>query len=97
MAGEATLNVRFPGEARETKRRGDEVLARAGISASQAVRSLYRYLDESQDVPAWMASQAPDRYEQRRAAMRSLVGVIDVPEDFDARDVRAVRLARVEL
>ena len=97
MAGEATLNVRFPGEAREVKHRGDAVLARAGVSASQAVRSLYRYLDESQELPSWMAPAAPDRYEQRRAAMRSLVGAISVPDDFDARDIKAERCARIEL
>lgn len=97
MATEATINVRFPGEAKEAKRRGDAVLAREGISASHAVRSLYRHLDETQTVPAWMRPQENDVYEQRRTLMRSLAGVVSVPGDFDARNIKAERLARVEL
>ena len=39
-AMDATLNVRFPGKLKDLKRRGDAVLAREGISTSEAVRGL---------------------------------------------------------
>ena len=95
MGNESTLNVRFPGELRELKKRGDMVLAREGISTSQAVRQLYKHLDETQRVPEWMHSNQ-DIYEQRRQKIHSLVGVVDIDPDFDARTIKDERLSRLE-
>lgn len=95
MAAEVTLNVRFPGEMRELKARGDAVLARAGISTSQAIRRLYRYLDETQAVPTWLADEE-DTFEKRRAAMREFVGIAPLEADATVESLKAERLSRRE-
>lgn len=93
---DATLNVRFPGKLKDLKRRGDAVLAREGISTSEAVRGLYRHLDATQKAPAWLKAPSEDVYERRRAAMRSIAGTVDVPADFDARMIKEERLSRLD-
>ena len=97
MPTEATLNVRFPNELGDRKRRGDAVLAKAGISTSQAIRGLYRHLDETQSIPSWLQT-ADDVYEKRRKAMRKLVGIAPIEDELD--DVRTTlkeeRLSRLE-
>lgn len=95
MTSDATLNVRFPGELREVKKRGDAVLARAHISTSQAVRGLYRHLDETQQVPEWLTSEK-DVYEKRRAAMRALVGTAPLGTNESVRTLKEERLSRLE-
>ena len=90
MAATATLNVRLPDD---LKRRGGQVLARHGISVSDAVRSLYEYLERHQGVPDFMDDGAAGTiYERRRELARSLVGVVDLPPGFDARRARQERL-----
>ena len=94
MAAEATLNVRLP---RDLKERGDSVFAREGISVSRAVRSLYRQVDELQDIPAWLReAECEDAYEAKRRGMRRLVGIVSLSDDFDVKDIKAERLARFE-
>lgn len=94
MAANATLNVRID---KSLKARGDAVLAREGTSVSSAVRELYRYLDQFQELPFWMrAEEEKDVCEQRREGIRSLVGIVSVPDDFDSNKLRADRLSRYE-
>lgn len=47
----AQLNVRM--DAR-TKREGDAVLARLGVSATEVIRALWGYLAEAQALPSFM-------------------------------------------
>lgn len=94
MAANATLNVRIE---KSLKARGDAVLAREGASVSSAVRELYRYLDQFQELPLWMRDEEEkDVYERRREGIRSLVGIVSVPEDFDSNKLKADRLSRYE-
>lgn len=94
MAIDATLNARID---RDLKRRGDVVLAREGVSVSEAVRRLYQYVDQWQALPSWMLNDSgADVYEQRRESIRSLVGIVCLPEDFDVKDLKRERLARQE-
>lgn len=95
MGNEVTLNVRFPGEMRDLKARGDAVLARAGVSTSQAIRRLYQHLDETQTVPSWLAKDE-DIFEQRRIAMREFVGIAPLEKDTTPEDLKAERLSRLE-
>lgn len=46
---QAQLNIRLD---EELKRRGDAVLAREGLAAAQAIRSLWSYMAENQRTPA---------------------------------------------
>lgn len=94
VAANATLNVRID---KSLKARGDAVLAREGASVSGAVRELYRYLDQFQELPFWMRDEEEkDVYEQRREGIRSLVGIVSVPDDFDSNKLRVDRLSRHE-
>ncbi len=94
MPAEAMLNVRLP---RDLKERGDKVLSREGISVSHAIRSFYRQVDELQDIPPWLRQgEGEDIYEARRRGIRRLVGIIDLPDDFDMDDLKAERLSRIE-
>ena len=91
MATTATLNVRLP---EELKKYGGQVLDRNGISVSDAVRSLFEYLQDNQCLPAFLEkSDEESIYERRRKLARSLVGIVSVPEGFDAREAREERLA----
>lgn len=90
----ATLNVRMP---EELKRSGDRVLEREGVSVSDAVRGLYRYLEDEQKVPEWLiegTESKDDVFERRRRTLRQLVGIVDLPLDFDLDAVRHERLMR---
>lgn len=84
MAVAGTINARLP---EDLKRRGGQVLAREGVSTTQAVRCLYEYLEREQRVPEWMRGDAGacDEVSKRREKLRSLVGVVDVPRGVDAR------------
>lgn len=96
VAANTTLNVRIE---KSLKARGDAVLAREGASVSGAVRELYRYLDQFQELPLWMRDEEEEKdvYERRREGIRSLVGIVSVPEDFDSSKLKADRLSRYEL
>lgn len=94
MAANATLNVRID---RDLKAHGDVVLAREGVSLSGAVRKLYQYLEQCQELPSWMAEgKEKDIYEQRREGIRSLVGIVSVSDDFDLSELKTERLSRCE-
>lgn len=88
-----TLNVRLP---EDLKRHGGEVLARSGVSVSQAVRCLFEHLEQTQEVPSWMEVEPrEDAVAARRQLLRSLAGSADLPEGYDARqDYREHLLAR---
>lgn len=93
MTASATLNVRIN---KDLKARGDAVLLREGASVSDAVRELYRYLEQSQELPPWMRNDEKDVYERRREGIRSLVGVASIPDNFDLDVLKQERLSRYE-
>lgn len=93
MENEVILNVRFPDEMRDLKARGDAVLARAGISPSQAILRLYQYLDETQTVPSCLTEEK-DIFGQRRKAMREFVGIAPLEENGTFETLKAERLSR---
>lgn len=82
MAATATLNIRLP---EDLKRHGGQVLDRAGVSTSDAVRGLYEYMDREQKVPDFIQPVAQDTVAAKRQALRALAGAVKLPEGFDAR------------
>jgi antitoxin component of RelBE/YafQ-DinJ toxin-antitoxin module len=50
----AQLNARIDAQ---VKRGGDETLARCGVSATEAIRALWSYLDRVGELPAFMQEQ----------------------------------------
>ncbi len=95
MGANAMLNVRLD---RGLKAEGDGVLARAGITASDAIRRLYRFMKEHQEVPAFCLSEdKASSAEVKRAAMRELIGIAPLKQGESARSIKAERLSRVNL
>lgn len=89
MASSAVLNIRLP---EDLKRHGNQVLERNGISTSEAVRKLYEYLESEQDIPEFMNDCANARqYDNRRRALRTVVGSLQVPDGFNLDDLRQER------
>lgn len=87
------LNVRLD---KGLKLEGDRVMAKQGVSATQAIRGLYRFMEENQDVPdfckAGSDSSGPD---ERRRAMRRLVGIAKLKPGEDLNTLRNERLSRL--
>ena len=89
----ATINVRLP---QSIKTDGEAVLAREGVSISQAVRNLYIYLGKQQKIPECIrgigASAPEDKIANKRNVLRTLVGVL--PSDISLEQARDERLAK---
>lgn len=93
MAQEATINARLD---EALKRNGSAVLEQNGISPTQLIRSLYRYLEREQRIPECLDVQAEDaraKAEHRREVARSIAGTIALPDGFDFKAARAERIA----
>ena len=92
MEAAATINVRMP----ETlKRSGGKVLERDRVSPSELVRSVYRYMEKHQEIPACLELADDHRrstQDKRRALLREIAGTISLPADFDAKTARAERI-----
>lgn len=74
MVANATLNVRLP---EALKARGAAVLDREGLSVSDAVRSLYEYMDKEQRFPKVLRAQSSDdAFQHRRELMQSMIGTL---------------------
>ncbi len=94
MAATAMLNVRMD---RSLKIEGDSVLARAGTNASDAIRSLYRHMEDSQMVPeCCVGGSRALSTEEKRAAMRDLVGIAPLKSGETVESLRAERLADIQ-
>ena len=95
MGAQAMLNVRMD---KCLKLEGDSVLARSGTSATEAIRSLYRFMEQTQEVPSCcLEAQAPPSAERKRQTMRQLVGIAPLRPDEDAMTIKNERLSRIEL
>ena len=57
---------------RALKMQGDAVLERLGISPSQAIRSLWSYLANHDDIPEYMKAQRQAAEDKKRAEIRAL-------------------------
>ena len=94
MGAQVMLNVRMD---KGLKAEGDSVLAHAGISATEAIRSLYRFMETNQKVPpCCLDSHEATPRDARRAMMRELVGVASLQPDEDVDSIRISRLSRME-
>lgn len=92
MDHEATINVRL---SVSLKRSGTAVLERNGVSPTQLVRSVYRYLDREQRIPECLdinPDAAQKRRDARRAVARSVAGSIHLQGDLDTKTLRADRI-----
>lgn len=90
MAASATLNVRLP---ESLKAHGAAVLEREGLTVSDAVRSLYEYMEREQTFPEALRSQpADDPFTRRREIARSMIGIL--PADLTIEEAREARFAR---
>ena len=88
----AMLNVRLD---KGLKAEGERVLARQGVTATEAVRGLYRLLSQTDEVPDFCkAENAKLTPEERRQRMRQLVGVAPLAPGEDLRSLRDERLSR---
>ena len=93
MESTATINARLP---ESLKQSGSKVLERNGVSPTDLVRSVYRYMDRFQEVPTCLdvAPQSEESmYQQRRSLLRRFDGF--VVDDYDPR-CKADRAFRIE-
>ena len=89
---DATLNIRLD---QALKQHGSEVLQREGVTVTQAVRALYKYMEANQKLPDILfpeAEQAQSVANKRRDLMRSMVGIL--PADASLAQAKEARLAR---
>ncbi|MEA5018883.1 MAG: type II toxin-antitoxin system RelB/DinJ family antitoxin [Gordonibacter sp.] len=92
MSAMATLNVRLP---EDLKERGMQVLSREGVSVSKVVRDLFCQLEETQEIPTFLRDSLLSEQEEihrKRELLRSMVGIVSVPPDFDYREERRKHL-----
>lgn len=89
MTANATLNVRLP---ESLKAHGGAVLEREGLSVSDAVRSLYEYMEREQTFPDVLRTQpVEDIFAKHRAIARSMIGIL--PHDITIEEAREARFA----
>lgn len=90
----AMLNVRLE---KSLKREGDRVLSSQGVSATEAVRGLYRFLEQSREVPDFCRDESKViTAEQRRKTLRQLVGIAHLNSGEDITSLKKERLSRFE-
>ena len=93
MGAQAMLNVRMD---KGLKAEGDSVLAHAGTSATEAIRSLYRFMEEHQEVPTCcLANADATSRDARRTMMRELIGIAPLRPGEDADSIKEERLSRL--
>lgn len=87
----ATLNVRLP---KELKEHGMQVLEREGVSVSELVRDIFKYLEQNQQLPDCIDGVQEKKRptaEERRQTLNSIAGIL--PGDIDADKMRLERLS----
>lgn len=93
MAATATLNVRL---SESLKNHGTQVLDRAGVSTTQAVRSLFEYMEREQSLPDYMRAAPCAGIDERRGALRDFAGcAAGTASEEGVAGVKAARLARL--
>lgn len=90
----AMLNVRLD---KSLKAEGDRVLAKQGVSATEAIRGLYRFIEQNDEVPDFCRSESGKLTpEARRQKMRQLVGIAKLAPGEDLETLKNERLSKVE-
>ena len=87
----AQLNVRLPAE---VKRSGDATLARCGVSATDVVRALWRYLGEHEELPSFMRDQAAPVRKVSATSVAAPSKVLAKDDNAHSGQGLALRLAR---
>ncbi len=89
------LNIRLD---KSLKEAGERVLAQYGVSATEAVRGLYRHLQQTKEVPDFcLAPNAQPSPEERRRKMRHVIGIAKLAPGKDVNSLKRERLSRIEL
>lgn len=89
------LSVRLD---RDLKAVGERVLARHGISATEAVRGLYRYIGQNDTIPDFCrAESAKLSSDSRRERMRQIVGIAPLSSGEDLETLKRERLSKLNL
>ena len=92
----ATLNVRLNASLKE---RGDKVLRDNGISASAAIRELWREMASTNSLPSFLdnATDEPEAKKAKVQALEQLVGVAQgALSNLSDEELDAVGMARYE-
>lgn len=90
----AMLNVRLD---KNLKAEGDRVLAKQGVSATEAIRGLYRFIEQNDEVPDFCRAESGKLSpEARRQKMRQLVGIAKLAPGEDLKTLKRERLSKVE-
>lgn len=88
----AMLNVRLD---KGLKTEGDRVLTQQGVSATEAVRGLYRFMERTREVPDFCKGEMGKlTAEERRQKMRQLVGIAKLKPHEDLKTLKEERLSR---
>lgn len=91
----AMLNVRMD---KDLKAQGERVLAKQGVSATEAIRGLYRFMEQTEEVPDFCITESealsPDA---RRQKMRQMVGIAKMAPGEDLSTLKQERLSRLEV
>lgn len=94
MGVEATINARLP---EKLKSSGTEVLERNGVSPTELVRSVYRYMERHQELPACLdvaPANGQSVYEKRRAKLRQFDGFTVKPYESDCKEDHKRRIEK---
>lgn len=92
MEHEATINARLP---QALKRGGGRVLEKNGVSTTQVIHRLYRYMEREGRIPECLDEEAaavPDVFARRRELARSISGSIHLESGLDIKKERAERI-----
>ena len=92
MEATATINARLP---EKLKQNGSRVLDRNGVSPTEIVRSVYRYMERHQAIPECL-DVSPDGeetiYQKRRALLHRFDGMTVDAAKVDCKAERANRI-----
>ena len=91
---DATLNVRLNASLKE---RGDKVLRENGISASAAVRALWREMATTRSLPSFLEGATGEAAAKKIRALGQLVGIAQGSlSNLSDEELDAVGMARYE-
>ena len=79
------------------KRAGSSVLEKKGVTPTEIIRSLYRYMEATQEIPPCLdvaQSSGKSIYQSRREALRRVRGLVDLPEGYDPEGDRKARIVQ---
>lgn len=90
----AMLNVRME---KSLKAAGDRVLSKLGVSTTEAIRGLYRFMEETDTVPDYCRREdgklSPN---EKRQKMKQLVGIAKLAPGEDLKTLKHERLSKLE-